>query len=412
MRAYFAPPECARRDSRVEGHLRAVVSLLRRTSPDPAVRRPAARTSIAELTITCMALLCSSGLAGESSAQSGLPATKSTAGATQAPAAGSTPTTSKRAKPSPAPALTGDIGNVPSPASDLGAEELPPSGVGEATRPAVAPVGPETPGETIELSEEPKQKWSGAQWKLPAAGESRSGDPELILTFDDGPHERYTKMVLDELAERHLEAIFFWVGHRIKGHSKKVEQRLALVRRAVREGHIVAAHGVDHLHVCSVSKPEAAAELDRSTATYKKLTGLPMVFFRIPYGSHCKRIVRMLSQRGLVHLHWDIDPMEWTDHDSTRVAATLIGKIRRLRGRAVLLMHDTQPVTVRALPKLLDFIAEENRRREKRGARPIHILSGSELALERLDPMLASLVQDSAKAARDRLGTALASLVP
>lgn len=354
----------------------AVVSLLRRTPADPAVCRPTVKISLAVLVALGATVICSSGLAGE------------------------------------APASPGERSAPPERARGLGGAALPPSETGRVTETTVAPVAAEDPGDVIELMEEPKKKWSGAQWKLPAAGESRSGDPEIILTFDDGPHERYTKLVLDELEKRHLEAIFFWVGRRIKGHSRKVEQRRALVRRAVREGHIVAAHGVNHLQMCTVPKRDAAAELDRSTAAYKKLTGLPMVFFRIPYGSHCKRLVRMLAERKLVHLHWDIDPMEWTDHDSTRVTATLIGKIRRLRGRAVVLMHDTQPVTVRVLPKLLDFIAEENRRREKRGARPIHILTGSDLARERLDPGLANWAQENAEAARARLGAALASLVP
>lgn len=164
--------------------------------------------------------------------------------------------------------------------------------------------------------------------------------------------------------------------------------------------------------MCTVPKRLAASEIDRSDAAYRELTGMPMVFFRVPYGSRCKRMVRMLAERGLTHLHWDIDPMEWTDHDSARVTATLKQKLRQLRGRAVVLMHDTQPATVKALPKVLEFIETENARRRQRGRRPIRILSGSDLASERLDPGVVGWVHDISAAARARLGGTLSSFVP
>ncbi|HET6610832.1 MAG TPA: hypothetical protein VFG83_02535, partial [Kofleriaceae bacterium] len=39
-----------------------------------------------------------------------------------------------------------------------------------------------------------------AEWDKPAAGPSASGGPEVLFTFDDGPHQRYSAMVLDVLA--------------------------------------------------------------------------------------------------------------------------------------------------------------------------------------------------------------------
>jgi peptidoglycan/xylan/chitin deacetylase (PgdA/CDA1 family) len=218
--------------------------------------------------------------------------------------------------------------------------------------------------------------------------------------------------VLDELAKRDLKAIFFWVSRRVTKKSPHLARRRALVERAVREGHIVANHGVNHLHLCSIPKRRAQKELDESAEVYRELTGLPIVFFRTPYGDHCKRLLRMLDERGLRHLHWDIDPMEWTDNDFRRVAGTLRRKMRRLDGRAVMLMHDTRFATAKALPLALEWLDAENQRRRERGKRPIRILTGSDLAFESLDPALVGWVREHGSAARDRLGSALASLVP
>jgi len=105
-----------------------------------------------------------------------------------------------------------------------------------------------------------------AGWPLPAGGPSASGDPEVLFTFDDGPHPRHTPAILDLLAERNIKVIFFWVGWRLS-HGDHVEIHRELVHRAVREGHLVANHTVNHANLCLVEEAEAAVEIDQNTRT-------------------------------------------------------------------------------------------------------------------------------------------------
>lgn len=223
-------------------------------------------------------------------------------------------------------------------------------------------------------------------WPKPAGGASASGGPEIILTFDDGPHREYTATILDELKRRGLQAIFFWVGHRVTkgGHTN---QQIELVHRAVREGHLIANHTINHANLCLVKPAEAELEIDENTRIYEELSGLPILLFRSPYGARCRRLMKILDERSLAHLHWDIDPREWMHHDSDEVTRYVIAKLKHLDGRAVVLMHDTKAASARALPRILDWIDKENERRRKRGDKPpIRILSGSDLMVERLDP--------------------------
>ena len=37
----------------------------------------------------------------------------------------------------------------------------------------------------------------------------------MIFTFDDGPHEKWSAKILDTLAAHRVNAIFYWVGHRV-----------------------------------------------------------------------------------------------------------------------------------------------------------------------------------------------------
>ncbi|MEM9489054.1 MAG: polysaccharide deacetylase family protein, partial [Myxococcota bacterium] len=178
---------------------------------------------------------------------------------------------------------------------------------------------------------------AAARWPTPAGGPSASGDPEVLFTFDDGPHGKHTPAVLDELAKRGATAIFFWVSWRLNHGDVAVNREIVL--RTVREGHLVANHTINHPNLCTISEAEAAVEIDGNGAEFERATGLPMLLFRAPYGAHCKRLERMLADRSLEHIHWDIDPQEWRHHNTTRTANFIIITLKRLDGRAIVSLH-------------------------------------------------------------------------
>jgi peptidoglycan/xylan/chitin deacetylase (PgdA/CDA1 family) len=222
------------------------------------------------------------------------------------------------------------------------------------------------------------------KWPGRAGGDSASGDPELLLTFDDGPHEKNTRKILDTLEEYGHQAIFFWTGHRVLKDRKGKEERLALVDRAVSSGHLVGNHTISHAKLCTVSRDKAAQEIDEAGQLFEGLTNLPMILFRVPYGARCKRLDAMLVERDLTHLHWDLDPQEFRHHSVDTTVRYVKTRLRRLEDgqRAVLLMHDTQPVTAKALPKILVWIDSENEKRAKRGRRPIRVIEASSWVAE------------------------------
>lgn len=251
-----------------------------------------------------------------------------------------------------------------------------------------------------------------ASWPKPAAGPSASGGPEVIFTFDDGPHETRTSEILDELAKHKIQAIFFWVGYRVARNSKLLEARRAVLDRAVAEGHLIGNHTINHVHLCRGDKQAAEREIDVNREIYERLTGQPQILFRAPYGDHCDRLVAMLDERGIGNTHWDLDPREWKHHSYKRTVAYVTRRLKRLNGRAVLLLHDTKAATVRALPKILDWIDKENARRKKKGKKRIRILDASDLMLERMAPGLLDWADDTATEAGDLLLSSVRRIVP
>ena len=71
-------------------------------------------------------------------------------------------------------------------------------------------------------------------------------DKRVALTFDDGPHPVYTKMLLEGLAERNVHASFFVIGKNISG-------REDLIAKMYEEGHLIGNHTFDHVKICDLS---------------------------------------------------------------------------------------------------------------------------------------------------------------
>jgi peptidoglycan/xylan/chitin deacetylase (PgdA/CDA1 family) len=250
------------------------------------------------------------------------------------------------------------------------------------------------------------------KWPHPAAGRSATGDPEVIFTFDDGPDEKWTGQILDTLAAHRVQAIFYWVGRGVVKRRPADARRKAMVERATAEGHLIGNHTVHHVHLCHTPDPDAAREIDHNRELFEGLGQLPVILFRVPYGDFCQRVGTLLGDRGLWHLHWDIDAREYLGLSSKKTAAHIIKRLAKLNGRAVVLMHDTQGAAARALPHILGWIEQENQQRVAAGRRPIRIVNASDLVVERADMTLWRWWEDGAGAAVRRLGRAASGLVP
>ena len=249
---------------------------------------------------------------------------------------------------------------------------------------------------------------AGKSWPTPAAGDSASGGPEVLFTFDDGPSPKTTPAVLDTLARHHIHAVFFMVGEMAGNKSPRVR---AILQRVLREGHVIATHTMTHKDLCRVPEAAAARDLDDGKATVEQAAGVPTAWFRVPFGARCDRLERMLAERHLGHFHWDLDPQEWKHGDAARAVRYVTGELGRAHGRNVLLMHDIKQATVKALPQILDWIDAENARREKSHKPPIRIVQAPALAASRLPRGLGAWLGDATAGVRALPG-ALASVLP
>jgi peptidoglycan-N-acetylglucosamine deacetylase len=246
------------------------------------------------------------------------------------------------------------------------------SGASQPARPSALDLSGPAAIEAPSPAREPVSLWSpghGPHTKFQPA----SGPRELVLSFDDGPDLEGTPLILQELDRRGLKAIFFVTGWRFAGQRPEDFARRDLVRKIAAHGHLVANHTFTHQNLCE--KPgERDAEIDDNSALIEATTGVKPLLFRAPYGGYCQGLEDALTARELPDVGWNLDPQDWKNHREEDVYNYLVGKVSHLRGRGILLLHDTHLASVRALPHFLDWLARENRRAVDAGEPPVTII--------------------------------------
>jgi peptidoglycan/xylan/chitin deacetylase (PgdA/CDA1 family) len=177
----------------------------------------------------------------------------------------------------------------------------------------------------------------------------------VALTFDDGPHPRWTRRILDLLAANRVKATFFVVG-------RKAEEHPDLVRAIADAGHAIGLHSFAHDRLFSLRGPRRVrADLERGIAVLEKITGRRPLLFRPPIGHTNPTIARVADALDLTIVGWSIGGR---DGIASARPPDVVARVRRdLRDGAIVLLHDApehgdrEPAAVTALPAILDAIA-------------------------------------------------------
>jgi peptidoglycan/xylan/chitin deacetylase (PgdA/CDA1 family) len=186
---------------------------------------------------------------------------------------------------------------------------------------------------------------------------------EVVLTFDDGPLPKYSNEILDILAAHCAKATFFLVGSQANANPEGVRK----VRDA---GHTVASHtqnhpgGMDRLPL-----DRSRQEIEQGIASVTAALGdgtAPAPFLRIPGLRRNDGIEEFAASKGLQLWSADFLADDWRDVSANRVYELAMQRLER-KGKGILLLHDIQPRTVIALPRIL-------RELKARGYRIVHVV--------------------------------------
>ena len=170
----------------------------------------------------------------------------------------------------------------------------------------------------------------------------------IYLTFDAGYENGCTAKILDTLKKHNVPAAFFLVGNYI-------EQNADLVRRMVREGHIVGNHTMHHPDMSKISEKSAfQKELADLETLYQEIIGEEMPkYYRPPQGNYSESNLQMAKELGYRTVFWSLAYVDWNNNSQPTKEYAFSKLLPRIHNGAVVLLHSTSSTNAAILDELL-----------------------------------------------------------
>jgi peptidoglycan/xylan/chitin deacetylase (PgdA/CDA1 family) len=186
----------------------------------------------------------------------------------------------------------------------------------------------------------------------------------VALTFDDGPHPRTTRRVLELLAKGGHKATFFVVGRKARLHPD-------VIREIHAAGHAIGLHGYEHDRLYSLKPPSyVVTDVERTQRAIEESCGIRPKFLRPPIGYVSSRTAVGARRAGVTLVGWSARGIDGIWRTDASLVARRVEK--KLRSGAIVLLHDASehddfvPATIEALPQILKAI-------EARGLRCVRV---------------------------------------
>ncbi len=181
---------------------------------------------------------------------------------------------------------------------------------------------------------------------------SHTDEKVLALTFDDGPHPRYTKEILALLDEYGIRATFFMIGENIANYPETA-------RMVFEAGHEIGNHTDTHPCIRRIDHNGLAKEMQDAEKKIVELTGSKPNLFRPPEGLCSHDICEIAQKMDYSVILWTVDTRDWAGTPSEVIKD---GVLKRVRGGDILLFHDyvsRRGHTLEALRKLIPALQSQ-----------------------------------------------------
>ena len=199
---------------------------------------------------------------------------------------------------------------------------------------------------SVETVAEPEGEAEGREWEMP----TRPVDPDkpmVALTFDDGPCQEYSPLILDCLEKNKAVATFFEIGC-------NVEKYPEIDKRAAELGCEIGSHSYYHKELPGQSEEAIAEDQRLCKEVFENAIGTDPVLIRPPQGSVVKSI---LNQYDQIFVGWSIDTQDWLYQNVDRTVNN-VKQAGDLDGQ-VILMHSIYKESVQAAEILVPWLIEQ-----------------------------------------------------
>ena len=182
---------------------------------------------------------------------------------------------------------------------------------------------------------------------------SAYGAPKKLvaLTFDDGPHKKYTAKILAVLEKYGVKATFFVIG-------KNAEQYPELVKAESEAGHEIGNHTYSHKRLGSVNCEGMIEEIRKTDEIIYGITGIYPSLFRPPEGKTSSELEASVFAKSKKTVLWTVDTRDWTHRPCGEIVQTVKTNVRN---GSIILFHDyitPDSVTAEAIDIIIPYLIE------------------------------------------------------
>jgi peptidoglycan-N-acetylmuramic acid deacetylase len=175
----------------------------------------------------------------------------------------------------------------------------------------------------------------------------------LYLTFDNGYEQGYTGKFLDILKKEKVPATFFVTGHYLLSQKE-------LVKRMVKEGHIIGNHSWHHPDLTNVSDDRIRKELEKVRLTTEELTGQKrMKYVRPPRGIFSERTMQIANEEGYTHVFWSVAFVDWNIDRQKGWQYSYNNIMKQVHPGSIILLHTVSKDNADALEKVIQDLKDK-----------------------------------------------------
>ncbi len=159
--------------------------------------------------------------------------------------------------------------------------------------------------------------------------------PMVALTFDDGPHPKYTAQIIDELNKYNGLATFFVLGSRVEKYPETV-------KTIIENGNQIGNHTYDHIELTKLDSLRISDEITKTTNAIYDVTGSRPEAVRPSYGSIDSKV---RANTGMPLILWSVDTLDWKTRNKNLIVREALKKVK---DGDIILMHDIYKTTADA----------------------------------------------------------------
>jgi peptidoglycan/xylan/chitin deacetylase (PgdA/CDA1 family)/SAM-dependent methyltransferase len=175
-----------------------------------------------------------------------------------------------------------------------------------------------------------------------------AAEKPVLLTFEAGPSENSTSVVLDTLAKYQIKAVFFVVAR----HLRKAGN-LAMVKRMLFEGHMVGNNSYSHVDLTNKSPKRIYSEIADAQVVLEDL-GVAEKLFRPPFGRVNEDVFEVARYLGYAGLGWNADTLDWAqDYKPTRWITRGVDQVCA-NPQSIVRLHDGNFTTAKGLATFIE----------------------------------------------------------